>query len=228
MTVNDPDLSVQRHPPIREQIVSLLRDAIAKQEFSPGQVLVERELCERTHASRPSVREALRQLEAEGLVESKNGRGTIVRVLSQSEADNIYDVRGRLEGLAARRFCERATPEERTRLQQSVAALEKATRAGESKGILAAQTEFYDALFSGAGNPVLHQSAHGLQTRVAQLRATTLAAPGRAEESLQEYLGIAAARAANEPDEAATLAINHVAWAASAMREVQEASPRQG
>ena len=128
MTVNDPDLSVQRHPPIREQIVSLLRDAIAKQEFSPGQVLVERELCERTHASRPSVREALRQLEAEGLVESKNGRGTIVRVLSQSEADNIYDVRGRLEGLAARRFCERATPEERTRLQQSVAALEKADR----------------------------------------------------------------------------------------------------
>ena len=110
------NMAVTRHPPIRDQIADILRSAIVKLEFEPGQVLVERNLCEMTQASRPSVREALRQLEAEGLVESHNGRGTIVRVISAEEAAQVYEVRAELEGLAARLFTERATGDQRAAL----------------------------------------------------------------------------------------------------------------
>ena len=101
-------MAVTRHPSIRDQIATTLRRAIADLELTPGQLLVERELTELTGASRPSVREALRQLEAEGLVHSRNGRGTYVRVLTLPDAQDVYEVRAQLEGLAARLFCERA------------------------------------------------------------------------------------------------------------------------
>src|ERR1700709_2082191 len=95
---------VQRHAPIREQVASILRDAIVELRLPPGQLLVERQLCEMTSASRPSAREALRQLEAEGLVESQNGRGTVVSIASPELARNVYGVRAELEGFAAELF----------------------------------------------------------------------------------------------------------------------------
>ncbi|WP_286794020.1 GntR family transcriptional regulator [Microbacterium sp. UBA3394] len=220
-----PDLAVRRHPPIRDQIATTLRNAIINQDFAPGQVLVERELCERTGASRPSVREALRQLETEGLVESRNGRGTVVRVLTAQETENVYEVRADLEGLAARLFCERAIESEREALQDAVRRLDDATHGGLGRNseILAAQRAFYAVLFAGTRNPVLEQLVQGLMSRVAQLRATTLSAPGRAEQSLAEFHEIAAAIDARDAARAGALAAEHVERAAAAMRTVRPA-----
>jgi DNA-binding GntR family transcriptional regulator len=217
---NVPDLAVTRHPPIRDQIAAILRTAIINLDFKPGQVLIERELCERTGASRPSVREALRQLEAEGLVESKNGRGTVVRELTPYEIENVYEIRAELEGLGARLFSERASDEQRSELRAALAQLSTATAAGlgHSADILTAQARFYRAVFMGAANPLLEQLVQGLQVRVAQLRATTLMAPGRAEESLAEFERIVEAiedRAAAKAEAAAVL---HVQRAAEVMR----------
>lgn len=88
---------VLRHAPIREQVAAIIRDAIVNMQLKPGQLLIERQLCEMTSASRPSVREALRQLETEGLVESLNGRGTIVATIDRELAENIYETRAELK-----------------------------------------------------------------------------------------------------------------------------------
>ena len=213
-------MTVTRHPPIRDQIASILRAAIVNLDFEPGQLLVERELCELTGASRPSVREALRQLEAEGLVESRNGRGTMVRVLSVDEVQHLYEVRAELEGLASRLFSERADGAQKQALQAAVAQLREATSAGGSVAILAAQGEFYTALFAGAGNPVLDHVVQGLQVRVAQFRALTLTVPGRAEESLREFDLIADAIASGDPDAAHRTAAAHVQAAGTVMARV--------
>ena len=213
-------MTVTRHPPIRDQIASILRQAIVNLDFKPGQFLVERELCEITGASRPSVREALRQLEAEGLVESRNGRGTLVRVLSVEEVGHLYEVRSELEGFAAQLFCGRAGTEHRERLDGAIADLQAATRNGVSSDILAAQQKFYAALFAGARNPVLDHVVQGLQVRVAQLRALTLTVPGRADESLREFEKIGVAIATGDGQEARRVATEHVQAAGDVMMSV--------
>lgn len=211
-------MAVTRHPTIRDQIANSLRRAIADLELKPGQLLIERELTERTGASRPSVREALRQLEAEGLIESRNGRGTYVRVLSLSEARDVYEVRAQLEGLAARLFCARADDATRARLGLALEALREATRAKtDQRAILEAQAEFYGALFDGAGNPVLDRTIQGLQVRVAQLRALTLGVEGRDRASLAEFERLHRAIESGDPTSAEREAAAHVHAAAQAM-----------
>jgi Transcriptional regulators len=217
------DMTVTRHPPIRDQIASILRAAIVSLDFKPGQLLIERELCELTGASRPSVREALRQLEAEGLVESRNGRGTMVRILGVEEVRDLYEVRAELEGFAARLFCERARPEHHQRLRTALERLRTATREGASSEVLQAQGEFYGALFDGGGNPVLDDVVQGLQVRVSQLRALTLTVPGRAEASLEEFEVIGKALASGDAEAARRAAVDHVLQAGSVMADVARA-----
>lgn len=213
-------MAVTRHPPIRDQIAGILRSAIVNLDFTPGQLLIERELCELTGASRPSVREALRQLEAEGLVESRNGRGTVVRVLTVAEVQHLYEVRAELEGLAARLFSERASAEQHDRLGAALTQLRTATAGGASAEILTAQGVFYAELFAGARNPVLDHALQGLQVRVAQLRAVTLTVAGRATESLREFEQIVAAIASGDGEAARRSATAHVRAAGEVMARV--------
>lgn len=208
---------VQRHAPIREQVASILRDAIVEMRLRPGQVLVERELCEMTQASRPSVREALRQLEAEGLVESHNGKGTIVAEASPELAEHVYQVRAELEGLAAELFARHATDDQIDALVDAFAVVADAAREDNPKAasdVLTAKNGAYDILFEGAGNPMLTQMIGTLQRRVTQLRALTLAQPGRPAQSVQEIGAIVEAirrRDAAAAREAATFHVHEAA-----------------
>lgn len=204
---------VQRHAPIREQVAAILRDAIVNMELLPGQVLVERELCEMTSASRPSVREALRQLESEGLVESRNGRGTVVAAPTRERAEQLYEVRAELEGMAAELFALRADAEQRAALRRAFAAIEDAAERGDG-GMLAAKDELYRVLIEGARNPILSEMVAGLQRRVTQLRALTLTSPGRPAESLAEIRAIIDAIDAGDAAAARHAATHHVAQAA--------------
>ena len=88
---NTSELAVVRDAPtLRELTTAKLREAILSLHFKPDQHLVERELCEQTGVSRTSVREALRQLEAEGLVERRGHRGLFVASVTAEEARQIY------------------------------------------------------------------------------------------------------------------------------------------
>ncbi|MEO8528103.1 MAG: GntR family transcriptional regulator [Pseudolysinimonas sp.] len=211
-------MQVQRHAPIREQVASLLRDAIIDMRLAPGELLVERQLCEMTSASRPSVREALRQLEAEGLVQSQNGRGTFVSVVSPEVARQVYEVRAELEGLAAELFAGRAGDADRRDLREAVEAMAVIVQAephvDQAREIIAAKDDIYGVLFRGASNPILHQTISTLQRRVNQLRAQTLAQPGRPARSLVEIRAILDAIEARDAQAARDAARDHVASAA--------------
>src|SRR6185369_7343119 len=104
-------LRVERTPAlIRSQVLENLRQAILDRRLAPGQRLIERELVELTGVSRTSVREALRELAAEGLVTAIPNRGTIVTSVSAEEARQLYEVRSALEALAGRLFVANASP----------------------------------------------------------------------------------------------------------------------
>ncbi len=211
-------MQVQRHAPIREQVASLLREAIMDMRLAPGELLVERQLCEMTSASRPSVREALRQLEAEGLVQSQNGRGTFVTVMSPEKARQVYEVRAELEGLAAELCANRAADADLNDLRAAVDAIAVIVNAepspDQAREIVVAKDLFYGVIFRAAANPILHQTIETLQRRVNQLRALTLGHPGRPAKSLEEIREIFAAIESRDGAAARAAARGHVVSAA--------------
>jgi DNA-binding GntR family transcriptional regulator len=211
-------LKVERTPaPVRAQVLDNLRQAILDGRFLPGQRLIERELVELTGVSRTSIREALRELAAEGLVQTIPNKGTVVATLGAEEARQLYQVRTVLEGLAGRLFVENATDAQRRALHRAMTAIERLAERGAS--ILDAKDRFYDVLFAGGGNVALHQTAIGLHARVRALRSLSLSRPGRAEESVRELREIMAAIDANDAERAELACTRHVANAGAVAAE---------
>ena len=202
--------------PIREQVVANLRRAIIGGRFQPGDRLIERELCELMGVSRTSVREALRHLEVEGLVENVPNKGIIVGILTRSEAEDIYQVRAALEGLAGALYAERATAEDIATLRQAMQAIEEAYQRAEEETLLRAKNQFYDVLLRGCGNTIIAPVLLSLHDRVAFLRSLSLSQPGRPAKSVEEVRRIFQAIEQHDPEKAAVACREHVQNAANA------------
>jgi DNA-binding GntR family transcriptional regulator len=202
-------LRVERTPAlIRSQVLENLRQAILDRRLAPGQRLIERELVELTGVSRTSVREALRELAAEGLVTAIPNKGTVVTSVSAEEARQLYQVRSVLEALAGRLFVEHAGPAQRKALVRALDRVERQFAKGSP--VLAAKDAFYDVLFEGGGNDALRSVVGSLHARVSVLRSLSLSVPGRLEHSVDELRAIVDAVQANDADAAAAACARHV------------------
>lgn len=201
--------------PLREQVMSLLQREIVELRLLPGQRLVERELVERIGVSRTTIREALRQLAAQGLVTTIPQKGVIVATPSPKEAAEVYEVRALLEGLLARQFAENATDEQVVRLREAFAAMEERYRTTEhAREMLRAKSSLYELLYEGADNATVRSILEPFQARIAVMRATTMVAPGRADESLEEMRAIVEAIERRDAAEAERASVHHVRQAA--------------
>jgi DNA-binding GntR family transcriptional regulator len=214
-------MRVQRQaPPVRAQVSVILRQAIADSTFMPGQRLVERELTGMLGVSRTSIREALRELAAEGLVRSIPNKGMVVAGLTPSEVANLYELRSALEGLAAHLFVERASDEQVERLRAAYERISAGVEAGHD--VLEAKDEFYAVLFAGAENEELRAVVEGLHTRVRRMRAISLAQPGRSAQTLKEILAIVEAVERRDADAAAAACSRHVELAGKTALQASE------
>jgi GntR family transcriptional regulator, trigonelline degradation regulator len=215
-----PDMSMRIGrvaAPLREQVLDLIREAILEFKYKPGQRLIERELIEQTGVSRTTIREVLRELDAEGLVETIPQKGAIVVVPTPEQAAEIYEVRGALEALAARKFVQGATTEQLERLHAAADAFEQtvATHADIST-LLKSKDAFYRVLLVAAGNDTISMILAGLQARVRMLRAASLSQPGRPEQAVKEIRMIVAAAEAGDAEAAAAACLTHLNHAAAA------------
>jgi len=201
--------------PVRTQAVEAIRAEIVSGALKPGQRLVERELCERLDVSRNTIREACRQLEAEGFLVIPPHKGPTVARLSDEEARAIYEVREALECFAVRLFVERASDETVERLRDVLAKLKAAHESGRVARMLSTKNKFYDVLYSGAGNDVLHAQARLLHGRLAQLRARSLGHQGRPQSSIAEIEDVVDRIAARDADTASALWRDHIRNAAA-------------
>jgi len=201
--------------PIREQVAHQLRRAITSGLFRPGDRLIERELCAQLGVSRTSLREALRQLESDGLVTTIPYKGIVVSSLTPDEARQVYQVRAVIEGLAGRLFAEHATASQCTQLATAMQAIETALAEGNLAHLVEAKAHFYHILLSGCGNRQAMLVLQSLHDRIASLRTLTLAQPGRAAESVAEMRQILAAILARDGRQAEQACIHHVERAAA-------------
>jgi DNA-binding GntR family transcriptional regulator len=179
----------KRAAPLRQQVLEALRLAIVSGQLAPGQRLTERSLIEMLGVSRTVIREALRQLEAEGLIEIIPNKGPVVRVLSAAEAKDLYSIRGVLEGLAARLFAENAAEPLVRELEAAFEAIVAAYQGESGEQALEAKTNFYDLLYRGTGSETLTAMLGQVQARIWRWRAVGLTHPNRAAERLDESTG---------------------------------------
>ncbi len=196
---------------LRTMVEDKLRSAICSGRFKPGQRLVERELCELIDVSRTSVREALRQLEAEGLVTSIPYRGPVVSTISVEEARQLYAVRALLEGFAGQSFAERGSDAEIAALKTVVDRLEEVvTRGGDRQALIDAKTEFYNVLMQGGGNIFVRQMLGMMHNRITLLRVTSMTQGGRLLKSMEEIKAIYHAIAARDGAGARKACVRHI------------------
>jgi DNA-binding GntR family transcriptional regulator len=208
--------------PLRDQVLGIVRQAIMDFELKPGQRLVERELIEHLGVSRSTVREVLGQLSAEGLVTIVPQKGAVVTVPTAADAADLYEIRANLEGLACRRFVERATPAQLAELRVAFDAYDRASQDGAIPALVA-KDELYRVLLEGAHSAPIQQQLASAQGRVRAMRATSLSEPGRARKAVEELRLVVEAIEAGEGAQAAKLCAAHVRAAArSGLRRLAE------
>lgn len=200
---------------LRHSVTESIRNAILVGRFRPGERLPERELCEMTGVSRTLVREALRQLESEGLIIVIPHRGPVVERLSPEQARGIYQVREELEGLACQLFAQEATDAQLDALRDAFQLLKRALTRGTALEQIAAKNAFYQQLLDGAGNEALTSTLRLLNSRVMLLRSTSMQAPGRAKHSVAEISDLLQALEARNARAARKAGSLHVRNAAS-------------
>jgi DNA-binding GntR family transcriptional regulator len=213
--VNNIDFKVDRPAAtLRHSVIESIRQSIATGYFNAGDRMPERDLCDMTGVSRTLVREALRQLESEGLVQVIAHKGPVVATITAEQAAGIYQVREVLEGLAAELFATHANDEQRRALQDAFTGVKKAYKSGDVLTWLNAKNRFYDCLIKGSRNEALGSSLYMLNSRAMVLRGRSLQMPARSEKSLEELKNLLAALEARNGAKARELAIYHVRQAA--------------
>lgn len=215
------DLRIHRPPQtLRELALERLRSAIIAGRFPSGARLVERTLCDQLGVSRSVVREVIRILEAEGLVESVTNRGPVVARLDWAQARQIYDIRLLLEGSAAAGCAAVAAVGVKAQLADALAKISASDSGAEA--VFAATTRFYEVIFRAAGHDIAWEIVQRLNGRISRLRALTLAATERAVPGPERMARIAAAIAANDPEAARRAVEEHLTEAAAIAKRMLE------
>ena len=143
------------------KVVEKLRNAVTEGILRPGERVVERALCAQLDVSRPLLREAVRQLEAEGLIENVPYRGPVVRELTLEDAGELFDMCELVEGLCARYFAMRGEAEDADRLDAALDLHEKALLIGKPEEVRRAKAAYYEAFIAGSKSEMVQTTGEG-------------------------------------------------------------------
>ena len=179
------------HLSLRERIVARLRQAIITGELSPKSHLIEPELARQLNVSRTPLREAIRQLEAEGLVTTVPRVGCFVSEITPRDVEDLYAIRTVIEGLAARQAAENPDPAKRAVLEKILADL--AGRTLDYRQYHEISGKFHDVIVGLSGNRRLQGIYQSLVQHVSRMRTLSLAVRGRPQVSLRGHRRIASA-----------------------------------
>lgn len=146
-------------------VTALLRDLIVREALPPGSRLIEREISEQLGVSRTPVREAIKELAAEGLVLLRPNRGAEVASFDTELAGALFDVLAELESLAARSFVRRMDVTSLRELEDLHGMLTRHFASRDLEQYFTANSAIHDLLIREAGNPVLAETHHRLMTR---------------------------------------------------------------
>ena len=196
-----------------------LRDDILGRHFPPGERLIELQLSERYDVGRATIRSALVELEAEGLVQHETNRGATVRRVTVAEAVEITEARAALEGLVARRAAERATDADRRELRALIDKMADAVERDDRTGYSRLNRTLHATLPRVARHQVAADLIANLRNRAVDHQFQLAVMPGRAAESLGQHRAIVDAVAAGDGAAAERAMHAHLASVVDTLRQ---------
>lgn len=201
-------------------VADWIRERIRRGRFAPGQRLVEADITGQTGASRSRIREALKRLEAEGLVTSKAFRGASVRRIGADEVRAIYRTRMVLEGLAAAEFAAADAPQLKERLMRLQSQMDRWKEEGGHERFAALNRQWHELIVEGSGNPYLAQFLPRLTVPIYRLLFASFYSDQRIDEANADHRKITAAIVAGRVEQAETAMRGHIAGGLEGVTEI--------
>jgi DNA-binding GntR family transcriptional regulator len=179
-------MSFKTVPSLAEQIADYIREKIIRMELKPGESIREARLAEELNVSRSPIREALKSLEQQLLVEQTPRKGTKITAISESHIESLYDVTNALTVLVARKAVAKATPEDMTAIDKTVEAATKAIAEKDITGYYQAFFDFCLAILSTARDSLLEKMILDLLPSIRRMQFLTFhLRADRLEENLK-------------------------------------------
>ncbi len=195
-----------------------IRDAILTGDYGPGQRLVEAELTDRFGATRGGVRQALIQLEGEGLVERERNRGARVRSMTLDEAIEITEARAVLEGLCAAKAAVRMADEQREALRYLGRRMAEVVEAGDVVGYSSMAQEIHAAVREYSQRATVSDLLERLRYQCIRFHFSVALMPGRPRVGLEEHLRVIEAVVSGDPEAAEREMRHHLTAVTDALR----------
>ncbi|BAU46707.1 GntR family transcriptional regulator [Sulfurifustis variabilis] len=206
--------------PLHDEVARRIRDLIVEGELAPGARVPERELCERFGISRTPLREALKILASEGLVDLQHHRGAVISQLTSESVDEMFQVMEALEALAGELACTHATDGDIA----AISALHEQMLSHHARRDLSEyfkiNQRIHEAIVNAAGNALLAQIYRSLNMRLRRARYMANLSPPRWDQAVAEHEHILAALAARDGARLARLLKEHLQHKADVVKAV--------
>lgn len=194
--------------PVRNDVYTFLRNAIIDGKLKPGDRVVERKIADDLNVSRTPIREAIRQLEQEGLLSHLPQRGVVVTSLTTRDVWELYTIRAVLEGLAARLAAERISPGEVNQLEVLLSGMEKVLGINNDE-LDELHRKFHRLIVTAAQSPRLGQMVRSMSEHAIMFTRIGYEAPGRRREALDEHRALLNAIKNGHVEQAEQIARRH-------------------
>ncbi|MGE4282140.1 MAG: GntR family transcriptional regulator [Clostridia bacterium] len=195
---------------LRAKVFKALEEDILNGKLEPGDSLIETKLSEELGVSRTPIREAIRQLELEGLVKTIPNKGAVVLGISTKDIEDIYTIRMLIEGLAARWAAEKIFAEEVEQLKESVELSEFFTNKSDMQHLQSLDSKFHELIYEACKSNPLKHTLSLFHHYIKRARGTSFEAPGRARNSLEEHKAILQAIVDRDGERAERLMCEHI------------------
>ena len=213
-------------PALYEQVAEELRSRIYSHQLPPGAWVDEQAIAAEFGISRTPLREALKVLASEGLVELRPRRGCYVAQLSEQDLDEIFPVMAILEGRCASEAAVKATPDDIRRLEAVHADLERHAATGDADRFFEANQLFHAILQELAGNRWLNQLIADTRKFIKLTRRDSLRLDGRLRQSLSEHRAVLDAIRRHDADDAGRLMHQHILSGRAALARLHRPTPQ--
>ena len=199
---------------IADQIFEQLQDEILSGKYKKGEILSEAKLSEELGVSRTPIREAVRRLEQERILD-ETGRGIVVVGISAEDILDMYDIRIQLEGKAAARAAKNVTDEQLNEMQEVIDLQKFYTDkpgdvSNKSNNIRDMDSSFHELLYRASGSVVFHDTLSNIHKKILKFRKASVSDKSRAEQSYEEHLAILDALRLHEPELARSRTVQHI------------------
>lgn len=181
------DQQKSRRTPLHKPVAASLRKMIVEGELLPGARVPERVLCERFGISRTPLREALKALSYEGLLDLHPNRGATVTEVSEAAVDEMFPVMGALEALSGELACRHIAGDELADIENLHAQMLDHYQCGNAEAYVRINEQIHEAILQASRNKILITTYHDLSRRVRRMRYIARLTPERWQQAVDEH-----------------------------------------